>query len=131
MSRYILVFVLGLAFVVALSFKFPAHAQSLDKFFFTTQYCGPWSEVIKFPKKYKEAMLFTGDGQQMSTQSGKMFTGGMFFFVNQDTGSFTVANVYQDGMACIMAVGKNFTPYTGRQPWDEQPSDNGDEGDKG
>jgi hypothetical protein len=49
-----------------------------------------------------------------------MYNGGMFFFVNQETGSFSIINVYSDGMACLMQSGTGFAPYTGAQPWDKK-----------
>ena len=131
MTRFAVTLVLGLAIIILLSSKFPAYSQDqkLDKFFITTQFCGPWKEVIKTPKKYKEGMLFTGTGQQFGSQNGQMFTGGMFFFVNQETGSYSIINVYSDGMACMMQAGRDFQPYTGSQPWDEKaPKQEGDNG---
>ena len=84
-------------------------------------------ELVVDDKKYKEAMLFTGTGVQFATANGQPFTGGMFFFVNQDTGTYSIINVYGDGMACLMQSGRDFAPYGGKQPWDEEPK----EGDKG
>jgi len=104
-----------------------AVAQSQDKMFITTQFCGPWEDVMNTPKKYKEAMLFTGTGLQFATANGQPFTGGMFFFVNQDTGTYSIINIYGDGVACLMQSGRDFAPYGGKQPWDEEPK----EGEKG
>ena len=119
MFRLALAFVLGLAVFVP-----TANGQSQDdKMFLTTQFCGPWEQVMNTPKKYKEGMLFTGDGVQFSSRTGQMFEGGMFFFVNQETGSYSIINVYGDGMACMMQTGKNFRPYGGKQPWDKPKGD--------
>jgi hypothetical protein len=102
--------------------------QLTDKMFITTQFCGPWEDVMNTPKKYKEAMLFTGTGLQFATANGgQPFTGGMFFFVNQETGTYSIINIYGDGIACLMQSGKDFAPYGGKQPWDEIAP----EGDKG
>ena len=121
-------FRLALAFALGLLVLVPtANSQSQDKMFFTTQFCGPWEAVMNTPKKYKEAMLFTGTGVQFATANGQPFTGGMFFFVKQDTGTYSIINVYGDGMACLMQSGRDFAPYGGKQPWDEEPK----EGDKG
>jgi len=122
MGKLILTLVLGLVILVAMSNKFPAYGQDLpnDKMFIVTQFCGPFKEVMETPKKYREGMLFSGNGVQMSTQNGRMFQGGMFFFVNQETGSYSIINVYADGMACMMQTGKDFEPYTGVQPWDKE-----------
>ncbi len=103
----------------------PAYAQdNIDnKTFIVTQFCGPWEEVLETPKKYKEGMLFTGNGVQFSATNGMMYQGGMFFFVNQETGSYSIINVYGDGTACMMQTGKNFEPYLGVQPWDKKPGE--------
>jgi len=98
-------------------------AQSNEKMFITTQFCGPWEDVMNTPKKYKEAMLFTGTGVQFATNNMQPYTGGMFFFVNQDTGTWSIVNVYGDGMACMAQTGKEFKPYVGNQPWDKPKGD--------
>jgi hypothetical protein len=116
-----MMFRISLAFVLISLFSFGANAQDTQgKRFLTQQPCGPWIEVMKTPKKYKEAMLFTGNGSQFSSTNGQMYNGGMFFFVNQETGSFSIINVYSDGMACLMQSGTGFAPYTGAQPWDKK-----------
>jgi hypothetical protein len=118
-------FRLALAFVLGLNIVSFANAQdaSKDKMFFVTQFCGPWEDVMDTPKKYKEGMLFSGTGVQFSTTNGQMFQGGMFFFVNQETGSYSIINVYADGMACMVQTGKDFAPYSGPQPWDKPKGD--------
>lgn len=93
-----------------------------QKMFWARQYCGPMNEVFKTPEKYKEGMLFAGDGVNFEARSGMMYQSGMFFFVNQDTGSWTMINVYNDGVACVVQTGKRFAPYTGSQPWENQES---------
>ena len=88
MFRSALAFALGLLVLVP-----PANSQSQDKMFITTQFCGPWEDVMDTPKKYKEGMLFSGTGVQFSTSNGQPFTGGMFFFVNQETGTYSIINI--------------------------------------
>ena len=66
-------------------------------------------------QKYQEYMLFTGEGLTFGVQ-GQVYNGGMFFFVNQETGSWTMLQVYKDGMACMIFNGKKFEPFTGKQP---------------
>jgi hypothetical protein len=92
-----------------------------QKMLMARQYCGPFMDVFKTPEKYKEGMLFVGDGVTFEAQSGRMFQSGMFFFVNQETGTWSLINVYGDGMACMVQTGKNFKPYTGTNPWDKKP----------
>jgi|11_taG_2_1085331.scaffolds.fasta_scaffold00291_10 hypothetical protein len=92
--------------------------QSNDmKTFYTKQPCAPVAQMLRTPAKYGERMLFTGEGVQFSGQDGRPYNGGAFFFVNQDTGTWTLVSVYGDGMACLVANGKNFEPYTGGQPY--------------
>jgi hypothetical protein len=118
-------FRLALAFVLGLNIVSFANAQDAnrDKVFITTQFCGPWEDVMNTPKKYKEGMLFSGNGTQFSASNGQLFQGGMFFFVNQETGSYSIINVYGDGMACMMQTGRDFKPYDGPQPWDKKKGD--------
>jgi hypothetical protein len=42
----------------------------------------------------------------------KTLVGTMAFLVNQDTGTFTIVVVTDNGMFCEMSHGWNFTPYT-------------------
>jgi len=86
------------------------------KTFFTKQPCAPFAEMLKTPAKYGESMLFTGTGLQFGVQGNQAFTGGMFFFTNQDTGTWTMLSVYGDGYACMVANGRDFAPYAGGQP---------------
>ncbi len=86
------------------------------KTFVSKQPCADWETMLSTPAKYKEEMLFTGNGLQFSASNGQPYTGGMFFFTNQDTGSWTMLSVYADGMACMIANGKDFAPYVGKQP---------------
>ena len=79
------------------------------------QPCDRANKMFDTIKKYRELMLFTGEGLTFGVQ-GQVYNGGMFFFVNQDTGSWTVLQVYKDGMACMIFNGKKFEPFTGKQP---------------
>jgi hypothetical protein len=36
----------------------------------------------------------------------------MLFQVNQDTGTWTLVSLWNDGTACVVAVGKEFTPFS-------------------
>ncbi len=66
-------------------------------------------------KNYKEHLLFMGEGMTFGIR-GNPYNGAMMFFTNQDTGSWTVLQVYADGMACMIFNGKKFKPYGGDQP---------------
>lgn len=79
------------------------------------QPCGRADKMFETIKRYEELMLFTGEGLTFGVQN-QVYNGQMFFFVNQNTGSWTVLQVYKNGMACMIFNGKNFEPYSGKQP---------------
>ena len=81
--------------------------------------CGTVSEMTATIKKYREELLFHGTGLTFSPQN-QVFNGAMMFFTNQDTGSWTILQVFPDGMACMLFNGKNFQPYLGEQPYGNQ-----------
>ena len=81
--------------------------------------CGKFDEMTDTVKKYNEELLFHGTGLTFSPQN-KAFNGAMMFFTNQDTGSWTVLQVFGDGMACMIMNGRNFQPYTGDQPYGDK-----------
>ena len=92
----------------------PGQNQSLGVFLKAP--CGPVADMANTIKKYREEMLFQGTGLTFSPQN-QVYNGGMFFFTNQETGSWTILQVFPDGMACMIMNGKNFQPYTGDQPY--------------
>ena len=81
--------------------------------------CSTIAKMTDTIKKYKEELLFSGTGLTFSAQTGQPYNGGMFFFTNQDTGSWTLLQAFGDGMACMIFNGKNFEPYVGDQPYGE------------
>jgi hypothetical protein len=107
---------INLAFILCLTAPIVSAQDRPDKTFYTKQPCAPFAEMLKAPAKYGESMLFTGTGLQFGMQSNQPFTGGMFFFTNQDTGTWTMLSVYGDGYACMVANGRDFKPYSGKQP---------------
>lgn len=89
----------------------PAFAQEDEKYFLVRQACDPLELVLEtIENKYQEQPLFTGTGTVVHI-SGQPFTGGSMFFVNQDTGTWTLATLYADGTACLTAFGADFAPY--------------------
>ena len=83
----------------------------------------PWSTIVEMTetvKKYEEELLFSGTGLTFSAQTGQPYNGGMIFFTNQDTGSWTLLQAFGDGMACMIMNGRNFRPYTGEQPYGDK-----------
>ena len=79
------------------------------------QPCDRAEKMFETIKRYEELMLFTGEGLTFGVQN-QVYNGQMFFFVNQETGSWTMLQVYKDGMACMIFNGKKFEPFTGKQP---------------
>ena len=95
----------------------PGTSQSLGVYLRAP--CGTWEEMKRSIMNYGESLLFNGSGVSFSNQ-GQVYNGAMMFFVNQDTGSWTVLQVFGDGMACMIFNGKDFTPYMGTQPYGDQ-----------
>lgn len=75
--------------------------------------CDPLPTMVETISKYKEELLFIGDGMTFSAQTGQPFNGGMMFFVNQETGTWSMLQLFADGMACMVMNGRKFQPYTG------------------
>lgn len=79
------------------------------------QPCDRAEKMFETLKKYEENLLFVGKGMTFGIQ-GQPYNGAMMFFTNQDTGSWSVLQVYPDGMACMIMNGTEFNPYSGVQP---------------
>ena len=90
-------------------------AQSIDndkKYFNVRQECEPFEKMYqKVTERWGEKPLFIGQGLQIS-QTGEPFIGGSMFFVNQDSGSWSLVTLYQDGTACMTSAGTKFQPYS-------------------
>ena len=108
-----------IALLISSTFVFAQDSD--DKILITNNYCGPFNKVLETPKKYKEGMLFSADGGVFESRTGQYFKGGVFFFVNQDTGTWSLINIFGDGTACMMQSGTKFSPYLGNDPWDVVP----------
>jgi len=80
---------------------------------FTRAPCDQLPNMINTIAKYKEDLLFIGDGMTFSAQTGRPNNGGMMFFVNQDTGTWSMLQLFADGMSCMIMNGRAFEPYTG------------------
>jgi hypothetical protein len=104
--------ILSIVFVLAAS---SVVAQQQPKVFITQQPCDTVDEMITTLGKYGEQLLFTGEVMQFASPSGKPYTSGMFFFTNQETGTWSLLSLYGDGTACMVANGSNFKPYAGPQ----------------
>jgi hypothetical protein len=64
-------------------------------------------------ERYGEDLLFMGEGMTFEARSGQAMNGGMMFFVNQETGTWSVLQLFGDGVACMLMNGRNFMPYGG------------------
>jgi hypothetical protein len=102
--------ILSIVFVLTAS---TALAQQQPKVFITQQPCDAFDEMFTTLGNYEEQLLFTGEVMQFAAPSGQPYTSGMFFFVNQDTGTWSLLSLYGDGTACMIANGSNFKPYAG------------------
>lgn len=90
-------------------------AQEENKQFIVSQPCDPVQKMtgmIIF--KYSEMPLFSARGNQRSAQTGEWYESEMMYFVNQDTGTWSLVSLYPDGTGCLVAGGTNFEPYVGR-----------------
>ena len=81
--------------------------------------CGKFEDMRNTIIRYKEELLFNGTGLTFSPQN-QPYIGVMMFFTNQDTGSWTLLQVFSDGMSCMIMNGKNFQPYVGEQPYGDK-----------
>ena len=91
-----------------------AQEQEQSKRFITTQACDPvlkMSDVVM--NKYGEQPLFQGEGIQFAAPTGQPYKSAMMFFVNQDSGTWSLVSLYEDGTACMVANGRDFEPYSG------------------
>ena len=87
--------------------------ENTAKEFFAKQPCDVLPKMMDVVKGYKEELLFMGEGMSFAAQSGKGFMGGMMFFTNQDTGTWSMLQLYRDGTACLVMNGRGFMPYSG------------------
>lgn len=66
---------------------------------------------------YRQSELFLGNTRITVYDPGmrqyRLLEGTMGFFVNQDSGTFTVVVLFEDGSFCELLTGINFAPYTG------------------
>lgn len=86
--------------------------QDVTKFFGVTQVCAPFDIAFGTATDKGETLLFRGTAGQLATMDGKLYSSGMFFFVNQQTGNWSMIGVYGDGSACLIANGVGFEPYS-------------------
>ncbi|MBE26266.1 MAG: hypothetical protein CMN33_01105 [Saprospirales bacterium] len=83
---------------------------------FTRAPCDPLPVMVETIKSYGEELLFTGNGMTFSAPTGQPIRGGLMFFTNQDKGTWSVVQLFSDGVACMIMNGRDFSPYTGPRP---------------
>ena len=83
------------------------------KSFIVRQPCDELPKMMDIIKGYKEDLLFLGEGMSFAAQTGQGFMGGMMFFTNQESGTWSMIQLYKDGTACLVMNGRNFAPYGG------------------
>jgi len=106
---------LALALCVGSLSMSPALAQQEDntaKVFVAKQPCDVLPKMMEIVKGYKEELLFMGEGMSFNPR-GQGFMGGMMFFTNQDTNTWSMIQLYGDGTACLVMNGRGFVPYSG------------------
>lgn len=111
MSRLLLACAVSISLLATTAF---AQEQNQSKRFITTQACDPvvkMSDVVM--NKYGEQPLFQGEGLQFAAPTGQPYKSSMMFFVNQDSGTWSLVSLYEDGTACMVANGRKFEPYSG------------------
>ena len=102
---------INLAFILCLTAPIvSAQDQQDTKYFYTRQECYPLPAFLDTITQYGEDALFSSSGLTFDTD-GTPYPGGVMFFVNQDTGTWTLGTLYPDGTVCITGVGTNFEPY--------------------
>lgn len=106
-----------LAFIICgLVYASLASAQeSQEKMLMTQAPCAPFPEMAQLAERHGEEPLFMGTGLTFKPVSGESYRGGMIFAVNQDTGTWTMFQVFGDGMTCMLMNGNKFQPYYGGQ----------------
>ena len=105
---------LALAFAMWISILAPtAFAQETTQFI-TSQPCDNVIDMVeKISSEYGEEPLFVGNGNQLSARDGNWYSSSMMYFVNQDSGTWSLVSLYPDGTACLVAAGTKFEPFVG------------------
>jgi hypothetical protein len=88
-------------------------AQEEVQPFVSAQPCAPMQELAIQARKYQEETLFKGMLVQQHI-SGQSVWSSMVFTVNQDTGTWSLISLYDNGYACLVANGSQFEPFIER-----------------
>lgn len=120
MFKKFILTIIVFASVATASTAFAQDNKNTAKRFIARQLCDEVPKMMDVIKGYKEDLLFLGKGTSFEAQSGKGFTGGMVFFTNQETGTWSMLQLYGDGIACLVMNGRDFAPYGGPKLSDQK-----------
>jgi hypothetical protein len=86
-------------------------ATAETKIYYTQAMCTPFQVAADTIAQYNETILFTGNLLTFSAQGNEPAMGRMVFSTNQDTGTYSIIQLFPDGMACLIGSGFAFEPY--------------------
>jgi hypothetical protein len=102
-----------LAFAIWISLLAPTAFAQEQKQFIVSQPCdNVLSMTETIMNKYGEQPLFVGNGNQLSASNSQWYSSSMMYFVNQESGTWSLVSLYPDGTGCMVAAGTKFEPYT-------------------
>jgi|TARA_B110000977_G_scaffold38246_1_gene51416 hypothetical protein len=104
---------LALTSLVATLFTTTLLAQetSITKPYYTRAPCTPFQVAANLMADYNETILLTGNLLTFPAQSEEPAMGRLVFSTNQDTGTYSIIQLFPDGMACLIGSGFAFEPY--------------------
>ena len=73
--------------------------------------CDNVENMFSLIKDYGEQPLFMGNGM-ITLLDGQIVQGGTMFFVNQETGTWSMVTLFADGTSCMTQLGTGFSPYS-------------------
>lgn len=94
-------------------FAAPLFAQENIPPFQAMQPCDTLTNMASVAQKHGEQVLFNGQILNIHASGPTMVTE-FVFSVNQDSGSWSLVSLWPNGWACLVANGKNFTPYAAK-----------------
>ena len=87
-------------------------AQAQQKKFIAVQDCGDVKQITQNTVvNWGEKPLIRSVGVQFGPE-GTKYESSMMYFVNQGTGTWSLLALYPDSIACVIAAGTKFTPYS-------------------
>lgn len=88
-----------------------AQEQSESRTYYTRALCKPFTQAAALMSQYNETVLFTGNLLTFPAQGAEPAIGKILFATNQDTGTYSIIQLFPDGMACLIGSGNDFEPY--------------------